>query len=75
MYLFSGTFFPLENLPDWARVIAWGLPLSHLVTLARNLCLGTITWPQIIISGGYLVVTTALLFPVALHVMRRRMIK
>jgi lipooligosaccharide transport system permease protein len=75
MYLFSGTFFPLENLPGWARVIAWFLPLSHLVTLARHLCLGTITWSQILISGGYLVVTTALLFPVALQIMRRRLIQ
>lgn len=75
MYLFSGTFFPLENLPDWGRVIAWILPLSHLVTLARNLCLGTITWAQLLTSGGYLVVVTTLLFPVALQVMRRRLIK
>jgi lipooligosaccharide transport system permease protein len=75
MYLFSGTFFPLENLPDWARVVAWLLPLSHLVTLARNLCLGTITAGQIAVSGGYLVITTALLFPVAIRVMRRRLIK
>lgn len=75
MYLFSGTFFPLENLPDWGRVIAWILPLSHLVTLARNLCLGTITGAQILISGGYLVITTALLFPIAIRVMRRRLIR
>lgn len=75
MYLFSGTFFPLENLPDWGRVIAWILPLSHLVTLARNLCLGTITGDQALISGGYLLVATALLFPVAVQVMRRRLIK
>jgi len=75
MYLFSGTFFPLENLPDWARLIAWILPLTHLVTLARNLCLGTITLFQILIHGAYLIITIALLFPVALKVMRRRLIK
>lgn len=75
MYLFSGTFFPLENLPDWARVVAWLLPLSHLVNLARDLCLGTITAGQIAVSGGYLVVSTALLFPMALWIMRRRLIK
>jgi hypothetical protein len=45
------------------------------VTLARNLCLGTITAGQIAVSGGYLVITTALLFPVAIRVMRRRLIK
>ena len=75
MYLFSGTFFPLENLPGWAQVVAWFLPLSHLVTLARNLCLGTVTWANVLFSGGYLVVATALALPVALKVMRRRLIK
>ncbi len=75
MYLFSGTFFPLENLPAWAQVFAWFLPLSHLVTLARNLCLGTLTWAQALFSGSYLLVATALLFPIAIRIMRRRLIR
>lgn len=29
MFLFSGTFFPLENLPHWAQVLALALPLTH----------------------------------------------
>ena len=75
MYLFSGTFFPLENLPDWAQSVAWALPLTHLVSLARNLCLGTISWMNILVSGGYLLAATALLVPLALRLMRRRLIK
>lgn len=75
MYLFSGTFFPLETLPGWAQVVAWFLPLSHLVTLSRNLCLGTITPFQVLTSGGYLLAVTALLLPLALRVMRRRLVK
>lgn len=75
MYLFSGTFFPVETLPKWAQVVATFLPLSHLVTLSRNLCLGTITGTQILVSGSYLVVATLILLPIALRVMRRRMIK
>ncbi len=75
MYLFSGTFFPIETLPRWAQLVAYCLPLSHLVTLTRNLCLGTITGTQVLVSGGYLVVATALLVPVALRLMRRRLIK
>jgi lipooligosaccharide transport system permease protein len=75
MYLFSGTFFPLENLPDWAQVVAWFLPLSHLVRLARNLCLGTVTWHEVLLSGSYLVAASVLLFPVARRIMQRRLVK
>jgi lipooligosaccharide transport system permease protein len=75
MYLFSGTFFPLENLPDWAQSVAWALPLTHLVSLARNLCLGTISWMNVLVSGGYLLAATVLLVPLALRLMRRRLIQ
>jgi lipooligosaccharide transport system permease protein len=40
MYLFSGTFFPLEVMPGWARVVAEVLPLTHLVELLRSAALG-----------------------------------
>lgn len=36
LFLLSGTFFPLSKLPIVVQVIAWGLPLSHGVTLARD---------------------------------------
>ncbi len=35
MFLFGGTFFPVENLPLWAQRTAALLPLTHLVDLAR----------------------------------------
>lgn len=74
MFLFSGTFFPIENLPEWAQVIAMTLPLTHLVSLARSLCYsrfeGTILWQLI-----YLGVFFAVFFPLALYKMRQRLIK
>lgn len=36
LFLFSGTFFPLTQLPDFARVIAWATPLFHGVELIRG---------------------------------------
>jgi lipooligosaccharide transport system permease protein len=36
LFLFSGTFFPLTQLPDFARVIAWLTPLFHGVELIRG---------------------------------------
>jgi lipooligosaccharide transport system permease protein len=35
MFLFSGTFFPIENLPLWAQKTAALLPLTNLVDLSR----------------------------------------
>ena len=40
MFLFSGTFFPLDQLPDAAVWIAYALPLTHTVALTRGLALG-----------------------------------
>ena len=41
MYLFSGTYFPLSQMPEWGQVLAHLLPLTHVVKVARSLCLGT----------------------------------
>jgi lipooligosaccharide transport system permease protein len=41
MFLFSGTFFPVSNLPAWAQMFALAFPLYHLAELARWLSIGT----------------------------------
>jgi len=40
LMLFSGTFFPLSQLPGWLRVLAYATPLWHGVALCRALSLG-----------------------------------
>jgi lipooligosaccharide transport system permease protein len=40
LFLFSGTFFPIEQLPDAIEPVAWLTPLFHGVTLTRSLALG-----------------------------------
>src|SRR6185436_11600289 len=42
LFLFSGTFFPISNLPAQLQPIAWLSPLWHGVELSRGLALGTI---------------------------------
>ncbi len=42
LFLFSGTFFPISNLPIVIQPIAWLSPLWHGVELTRGLALGTI---------------------------------
>lgn len=41
MTLFSGTFFPVDRLPEWVRPVAWISPLWHGTELARAAALGT----------------------------------
>ncbi len=40
LFLFSGTFFPIEQLPDAVEPVAWLTPLFHGVQLSRSLALG-----------------------------------
>jgi lipooligosaccharide transport system permease protein len=40
LFLVAGTFFPLDELPEWAQVLAWFNPLYHLVELVRDAVFG-----------------------------------
>ena len=42
MFLFSGTFFPISQLPTWLQVVAYVTPLYHGVALCRDLTLGQV---------------------------------
>jgi len=42
LFLFSGTFFPLNSLPAFLQPLAWLTPLYHGVALTRGLSLGTV---------------------------------
>ncbi len=74
MFLFSGTFFPLSNLPSWAQTIAQFLPLTHLVILVRSCALQmwdiNLWW-----SVAYLAIATLILLPLSIALMVRRIIK
>ena len=74
MFLFSGTFFPLDVLPEWARYVAWTLPLTHVSFLVRGACLGNLP-VEALRSVAYLVLATPLTFTLALALMRKRLVK
>ena len=40
LFLFSGTFFPISQLPGWLQPVAYVTPLWHGVALCRSLALG-----------------------------------
>jgi lipooligosaccharide transport system permease protein len=43
LFLFSGTFFPIDQLPAFLQPIAWLTPLYNGVALSRGLSLGYVT--------------------------------
>ena len=59
LMLFSGTFFPLSQLPGWLRLLAYATPLWHGVDLCRMLSLGRVDLPLALINVAYLAVLAA----------------
>ena len=60
MFLFSGTFFPVNVYPQWIQMIVQALPLWQGVELIRSLMLGIVDWSllghvayfMVMIAGG-----------------------
>jgi len=40
LFLVSGVFFPIDQLPEWARILSQVNPLYHCVTVVRGCVLG-----------------------------------
>ena len=75
LFLFSGTFFPVERLPDAVQWFAVLTPLYHGVELVRALILGWIHYPAMAGHLAYLVAFTAIGAVLADRSLRRRMVK
>ena len=55
MFLFSGTFYPVDAYPEALRIIVQLTPLYHGVDLIRSLTVGAIS-PVLLVHVAYLVV-------------------
>jgi lipooligosaccharide transport system permease protein len=73
LFLFSGTFFPLSQLPVWIRPVAYATPLWHGVALCRSLSLGTATLGGSLAHVGYLAAVAAIGVAVGRRNYRRRL--
>jgi lipooligosaccharide transport system permease protein len=47
LFLVAGTFFPIDQLPDWARILAQFNPLYHCVQLVRDAVFTTLSWDDV----------------------------
>jgi lipooligosaccharide transport system permease protein len=74
LFLFSGTFFPVSQLPDAVEWVAAATPLYHGVALVRGSVLDNMpsAWPLHI---AYLLVWVAITGYVAYRLLRRRLVK
>ena len=73
MFLFSGLFFPFNQLPGWVEVVAWFMPLYHLVEITRGLATGPEFW-SIVENAAWLAVVTAVLFAVPVRALRKKLV-
>ena len=74
VFLFSGIFFPLSQLPAGMRVLAYLTPLWHGVALCRPLASGHVTAAGLVGHLSYLVAITAAGAGAALFTFRRRLL-
>lgn len=71
--LFSGTFFPVDRLPDWVQPLVWVSPLWHGTEVARSAALDR--WEALPMLGhlGYLVVLIAIGIALCTRLFTRRL--
>ncbi|MGY1806315.1 ABC transporter permease [Blastococcus sp. SYSU D00669] len=74
MFLFSGTFFPVSQLPAVFEWIAYATPLWHGVALSRGLALGTLEAGPALVSVGYLLLWFLVGVRLAGRAFRRRLV-
>ena len=73
LFLFSGIFYPLDDLPGWVTVVAWFTPLYHLVEITRGLLLDP-DLGAVLGNASWLVAITVALFVVPVRAMSRRLV-
>ncbi len=74
LFLFSATFFPLEQLPAVLRVLAQFTPLVHLVLLMRSCTLGEFSPVQNVFDLLYLLALSVLGWHLAKRAFYRRLV-
>ncbi|MGI5239121.1 ABC transporter permease [Dactylosporangium sp. CA-139066] len=73
MYMFSGVFFPVDQVPVALRYVIYGTPLWHGTELCRGLFLGTAAPAALLGHTAYLAALTVLGLLMARRTYRRRL--
>ena len=73
LYFFSGSFFPIAVLPDILEPVAWVLPLTPGVHVAQGFAWGQLSLTHLW-SALYMVGLTAVILPLAIYLLKRRLV-
>jgi lipooligosaccharide transport system permease protein len=73
LFLVAGTFFPIDELPRWAQILAQFNPLYHCVELIRDAVFGWNGWYDLY-HAGVLIGFGFLTWRVAIAFMTRRLV-
>lgn len=72
LFLFSGTFFPVEQLPDAIEPVAWLSPLWHAAETARMATAGGLE-PIALLHVGVLVAVVVVVLPLGIRAFENRL--
>jgi lipooligosaccharide transport system permease protein len=73
LFLVAGTFFPLDQLPEWAQFLGNLNPLHHCVELVRHAAFGWEGWTDFARVGAILLFGI-LMWRLAIYAMTRKLI-
>jgi lipooligosaccharide transport system permease protein len=73
LFLLAGSFFPLDEFPEWAKVLAQINPLHHLVELVRHAVFGWHGWTDLA-RLAVLIVYGLVMWRIAIIGMTRKLI-
>ena len=73
LFLLAGTFFPLDQLPEWTQVLAQLNPLHHSVVLVRHAVFGFEGWGDVGHAGA-LIAFGVLMWRLAINRSEKRLI-
>jgi lipooligosaccharide transport system permease protein len=68
-----GVWFPVEVMPAWLRWLAWAIPITSAVDLARSFLVGSFKWRNIP-AAAYLLASSLVFVEWAMRSLRRRML-
>ena len=74
LMLFSGTFFPVDQLPLWMQPVAWLTPLWHGVEASRQVATGQVDWLSLVLHLLVLVAFVAVGWVLAVRSFTTRLV-
>lgn len=73
LFLFAGSFFPIDGLPEWAQTLAQLNPLYHCVELIRHAVFGLQGWADVW-NLAFIVIFGLAMWRLAIVAMTRKLI-